>query len=153
MSTEWAAFRDKFQLGRLTIAENEHWVWSLRPVQCTLGASVLSLRRAALRMAELTDAEGAGLVNMSRALEGRLSRLFQFEKINYLMLMMVDAHVHFHVVPRYVRAVDRFGVVWKDPGWPGFPHLSEGPGVDPEVHAAVLSAMRGSLSSSASKAG
>ena len=34
-------------------------------------------------------------------LEGALRATFDHQKINYLALMMVDPHVHFHVIPRY----------------------------------------------------
>ncbi len=42
------------------------------------------------------------------------------------MLMMVDPHVHFHVIPRYDgdRAWD--GVEFADAGWPGPPDLKSG---------------------------
>ena len=32
---------------------------------------------------------------------GRSTSFCAYERINYLMLMMVDPHVHFHVIPRY----------------------------------------------------
>jgi diadenosine tetraphosphate (Ap4A) HIT family hydrolase len=44
--------------------------------------------------------------------------------MNYLMLMMVDKHVHFHVIPRYEKEVELFGEIWKDTSWPGIPNLS-----------------------------
>ena len=45
--------------------------------------------------------------------------------MNYLMLMMVDAHVHFHVLPRYADVLDRVGQQWRDPAWPGPPGLAD----------------------------
>ena len=34
-------------------------------------------------------------------IEATLQPTIGYERINYLMLMMVDPHVHFHVFPRY----------------------------------------------------
>ena len=45
------------------------------------------------------------------------------DKINYLMLMMVDPHVHFHIFPRYQGNRSIVGLVLADHGWPGPPDL------------------------------
>jgi len=34
-------------------------------------------------------------------IESALGSFVQYQKLNYLMLMMVDPQVHFHVIPRY----------------------------------------------------
>jgi diadenosine tetraphosphate (Ap4A) HIT family hydrolase len=39
------------------------------------------------------------------------------------MLMMVDPHVHFHVLPRYATAQAFDDLNFADPGWPGAPDL------------------------------
>ena len=44
---------------------------------------------------------GAVVADIERALKAA----FAYEKINYLMLMMVDPNVHFHVIPRYSETV------------------------------------------------
>jgi diadenosine tetraphosphate (Ap4A) HIT family hydrolase len=46
-----------------------------------------------------------------------------YERINYLMLMMVDPDVHFHVIPRYAGQRDFAGTSFPDGGWPGPPQL------------------------------
>ena len=38
--------------------------------------------------------------------------------------MMVDPHVHFHVIPRYSSPRDFEGCACGDPGWPKTPELS-----------------------------
>ncbi len=48
----------------------------------------------------------------------------RWNKINYLMLMMVDPDVHFHVLPRYEEAQEFGGTTYPDPGWPGAPELA-----------------------------
>ncbi|MDD4048623.1 MAG: hypothetical protein PHI90_07380 [Clostridia bacterium] len=37
--------KNKFKTEELMIHGTEYWIWSLRPVQATLGAGVLSLKR------------------------------------------------------------------------------------------------------------
>ena len=44
----------------------------------------------------------------------------------YLMLMMVDKEVHFHVLPRYENDQAFGGVVYPDSGWPMAPDLAAG---------------------------
>ena len=48
---------------------------------------------------------------------------FACDKLNYLMLMMVDPDVHFHVLPRYAVEREFGGVRFTDPGWPKVPNL------------------------------
>ena len=75
-------------------------------------------RRAAF--AELAD---VGRRRSSAALAG----FCDYERINYLMLMMVDPNVHFHVIPRYSGArVVRTASTFADAGWPGPPDLEIG---------------------------
>ena len=46
-----------------------------------------------------------------------------YERINYLMLMMVDPYVHFPVIPRYEGSRSLENVEIEDKGWPGPPDL------------------------------
>src|SRR5207253_7578590 len=111
-------FASKFNLAGLTVERYRFWTWSVRPVQCTLGASVLSLNRPCPAWGEVTAEENAGLAEVVAALERRLHARFGYEKINYLMLMMVDPQVHFHVIPRYSARMEMFGEDWHDTAWP-----------------------------------
>jgi len=58
--------------------------------------------------------------------ERMLRACVDYEKINYLMLMMVDPHVHFHVFPRYGSPRSLAGTSMDDTGWPGPPDLKSG---------------------------
>src|SRR5690606_983666 len=104
-----------------TVAEYPHWSVLLRPQQATLGALVLVCREDATAFAEISAAAFAELGLAVREIEATLRRCFAFEKINYLMLMMVDPHVHFHVLPRYSGIREFGGVSFTDPGWPRLP--------------------------------
>ena len=119
-----ADFRAKFRVDELLIAKTPAWSWSLRPGQATLAAGVLSLNRYAASFAEVSAAEMAELAVLVGQLERAVKAAFDYDRINYLMLMMVDHHVHFHVIPRYQGLRQFAGLDWVDGGWPAVPVLS-----------------------------
>ena len=57
--------------------------------------------------------------------EKHLIELFQYDKINYLMLMMVDPNVHFHIIPRYATNRIFHSFEFQDFGWPALPKIAE----------------------------
>ncbi len=126
MSATFGEFQDKFQVDRLAIWRSDHWTWSVRPAHCTLGASVLSLNRWCDSLGGMTADEGAAFAKACNLVEGRYAATFEPAKINYLKLMMVDAHLHFHVIPRYASAQEFHGHHWSDTGWPGPPDITDG---------------------------
>jgi diadenosine tetraphosphate (Ap4A) HIT family hydrolase len=80
--------------------------------------------------ADLPDAAFAELALVSRAIETALSAAVAHEKLNYLMLMMVDPHVHYHVIPRYSGMRTQGGVVFEDHGWAKLPDLAQAVALD-----------------------
>lgn len=114
---------ETFGLADNLLGSFEHWTVVLRPRQITPGSMVLILNRFATSMADLDPAEGAELGRVCGEIESALTEQLGMEKINYLALMMVDPHLHFHVIPRYstpVRVGDHDHV---DASWPGPPDL------------------------------
>jgi diadenosine tetraphosphate (Ap4A) HIT family hydrolase len=136
-----AEFAHKFRLAGLTVKPYRHWVWSLRPVQCTLGASVLSVTTETTRFSDLGAEAFAALAEVVKEVEANLKRAFAYDKINYLMLMMVDPLVHFHVVPRYQGPRTFQGAEWVDKSWGRFPDLA-GPEITPALAKALLQQLR-----------
>lgn len=120
-----ADFRSKFQVEELLIAQTQAWSWSVRPAQPTLGAGILSLNRHAACFSAVRADEMAELSELLGLVERSLKAAFSYDIINYLMLMMVDHHVHFHVVPRYAAPRRFAGLDWVDNGWPAFPALAD----------------------------
>ena len=55
----------------------------------------------------------------------------------YLMLMMVDPHVHFHVLPRYREPRMFAGTVFEDFDWPAPPDVLRKREVSEQVFNAV----------------
>ena len=107
------------------IADYSHWVVLLRPAQATLGACVLACKEPATAYGDISTEAAAQQGLVIAHIETALSAAFAYDKINYLMLMMVDPHVHFHVLPRYAAAPNFAGTTFADSGWPALPQLGE----------------------------
>jgi len=105
------------------VAQSAHWTVLLRPKQPTLGSLVLVCREPAAAFAELSAAAFADLQGIVRRVEIVVRQVSAYERINYLMLMMVDRDVHFHVIPRYDGTRSFHGTEYRDAGWPGPPAL------------------------------
>ena len=114
----------KFGYPTSLLREYRSWVVLLRPAQPTLGSLVLACKEDVNSLGAVSSPAYAELAITIVGLEGALQRAFQFDKINYLALMMVDPHVHFHVIPRYAQARDFRGVRCEDVAWPKPPDLS-----------------------------
>lgn len=131
----------KFKGPETQIAAYQHWSVLVRPKQCTLGALVLVANGPETRFSDLPlpvfNEQGVVIKDIEQV----LSRLFDYDKINYLMLMMVDPNVHYHVLPRY--SGDKTFKTWalQDSGWPGQPDLSGGSD-DPGLVSALVSELR-----------
>ncbi len=131
----------KFGYPETLLHEFKHWLALVRPQQVTLGSLVLAAKSEATAFADLEAAAFAELGTAIAAIEGALKSEFGAEKINYLMLMMADPHVHFHVIPRYSQAQELAGRTLIDAGWPGLPDL----GTAVEADAALLSVLKDRL--------
>jgi diadenosine tetraphosphate (Ap4A) HIT family hydrolase len=101
----------------------EHWSVLVRPKQATLGAMVLIAHAEVTSYGALPAEAHGELASIIPDIERSLAKTFAPQKMNYLMLMMVDPHVHYHVLPRYEAAQEFEGVTITDPGWPGPPDL------------------------------
>lgn len=118
-------FVAKFRVDELLIHATEHWTWSVRPVHSTLGAGVLSLNRRCEAMSDLDGEEAANLAKVCRVIEQTLREFRAPSRMNYVMLMMVDPHLHFHVLPRYPEVQQFDGRDWLDSGWPALPAMGD----------------------------
>ena len=114
---------EKFGYPATLIREFEHWLVLLRPAQVTLGSLVLAAKSDATAYGDLAAEAFAEQADAVRLIERALAEFVRYERINYLMLMMVDPHVHFHVIPRYSVPREWNGIAFPDAGWPGPPQL------------------------------
>jgi diadenosine tetraphosphate (Ap4A) HIT family hydrolase len=128
----------KFGHPATLIRDYRYWCVLLRPAQATLGALILGAKGEARSFAALSPEAFAELATVTHDIEMGLRAFRPFDKLNYLMLMMVDPHVHFHVLPRYAMTQEWNGIAFPDNGWPGPPVLANP--VDPD--AAMLENLR-----------
>jgi diadenosine tetraphosphate (Ap4A) HIT family hydrolase len=105
------------------ICQYDHWAVLVRPAQVTLGSLVLVSTGEETDFGALPADAFAELARIVPSVEAALKSFVGYEKINYLMLMMVDPHVHFHVIPRYSGERTAAGISITDHGWPGPPDL------------------------------
>jgi len=133
------ATMQKFGFPDTCVKEFHHWVVVLRPQQVTLGSLVLICREDATAFSGISSEAFGELPNVLREMETSLSRAFAYNKINYLMLMMVDPEVHFHVFPRYDTPRTFVQQQFLDQGWPGPPILKNPNEIPPEVRHEILS--------------
>ena len=130
---------DKFGYPATLVAEYEHWLVLLRPAQVTLGSLVLAAKSDATAFGDLPPNAHAELKPVTTAIERALGSFVSYVKLNYLMLMMVDPHVHFHVIPRYEGARRWQERNFTDAGWPKVPDLSQAIALDPDEIAELVS--------------
>ena len=113
----------------------------LRPKQPTLGSLVLVCREPVQAFSEVSAQGFADLRGMVQRVEAVLREVVAYERINYLMLMMVDPDVHFHVIPRYSGRATSAASQFPMPAGPGLPALE--PAVAPDAGARSTPAARG----------
>jgi len=105
------------------VREFEHWVVLVRPDQVTLGSLVLAAKSDVTAYGALPPEAFTEQGEIVPAIERALQAFVRYEKINYLMLMMVDPNPHFHVLPRYSETRHWGGLEFPDAGWPKAPQL------------------------------
>ena len=130
---------EKFGWPRTLLREFDHWLLLTRPAQPTLGSLVLAAKSDATAFSDLPPAAYAELATVSAVVERGLREAVRYSKINYLMLMMVDQEVHYHVIPRYEGEREWNGIRFPDAGWPKLPDLNTAVALEePELEALVL---------------
>ena len=110
---------------------SDHWKVILHPLQCGLGNVLLSTRRHAPRMADLSAEEASDFQAVVKAVEPALERAFGALLVNmqyqrnwaYRSLEpdpplkdgRPNPHVHWHIMPRYAAPVSFQNVNFDDP--------------------------------------
>ncbi len=132
----------KFGYPESLIHDYERWVVLLRPHQATLGALVLACKDPAEAFSEISPEAFGELSRVVGDIEAGLSAFRPYQRINYLMLMMVDKDVHFHVLPRYQSDQVFEGTAYPDNGWPAVPDLAGGLQPDGATLAGIREAIK-----------
>ncbi|TCU52999.1 diadenosine tetraphosphate (Ap4A) HIT family hydrolase [Novosphingobium sp. PhB57] len=137
------ATMEKFGYPHTLVAEFAHWVVLARPAQPTLGSLVLAAKSDATAFGDLPGEAHAELKVATAAIEAALREGVGYARLNYLMLMMVDPHVHFHVIPRYEGAREWQGREFVDCGWPKVPDLGHAVALEGDDLSALVDWLKG----------
>ena len=148
MQPSITATKRKFGHPSTLVADYRWWVVLMRPRQVTLGSLVLAAKCDVSAFSDLPPDAFTELGVVIPAIEGALKRGLDYEKINYLMLMMVDPHPHFHVFPRYAGERTLAGISIGDAAFPGPPDLGSGVDLDEAARAALGAALRAAFAGS-----
>jgi diadenosine tetraphosphate (Ap4A) HIT family hydrolase len=136
---------EKFGHPATLIREYQHWVVLLRPAQVTLGSLVLAAKSPATAYGQLPASAFAEQALVVGDIERALTTFCGFDRINYMMLMMIDPHVHLHVIPRYEGKRQWNGLEFADAGWPGPPDLKSAVALDEGQIAALRDELSGAF--------
>lgn len=115
----------KFGYPDSVVKEYSKWLVLARPEQVTLGSLVLACKESAKAFSDIGGGAFQELGTVTRDIESCLGELWSYDRINYLMLMMVDPDVHFHVIPRYDSERTFGGLAFRDGGWPRLPDFGD----------------------------
>lgn len=115
----------KFGYPASLIKEYNNWYLLLRPEQVTIGSLILITKFGEEEYSEISKEAFAELEQIVKEIESVLHDCFEYDKINYLMLMMVDPEVHYHIIPRYSYEIEFEKEKFTDFGWPALPNLLE----------------------------
>src|SRR3989338_2361039 len=113
----------KFRYPELSVKEYNNLVILCRFNHMTLGSLVLFCKDDVNEFSKISKESFAELPQVIIEIETKTKELFQNDKINYLMLMMVDQVVHFHILPSYSSDREFEGFTFKDFSWPKKPNL------------------------------
>lgn len=83
------------------VHEYDHWAVIIRRKQVTAGSLILASKGEETRFSDLPIMAFSEFALVVRDVERVLQKEIRYSHINYLMLMMRDPGVHFHVFPRY----------------------------------------------------
>ena len=144
--SDFNATMRKFGAPQTIIRSYQYWSVMLRPAQATLGALVLAAHEPAEAFSQLSPESFAELHSITGQIESALTKAFQYDKINYLMLMMVDPDVHFHVIPRYAQPRQFADREFIDAGWPAMPNLGQINKTDAAINQRIMNYIQSSWS-------
>jgi len=108
----------KFNYLNSFIKSYTYWNLLLRPGQITIGSLVLICKEPVHHYSNISAEAHAEQGRIIKEIESILKHRFDYSKINYQMMMLVDPDVHFHIIPRYDAAVEFCDIAYKDHFWP-----------------------------------
>jgi len=132
----------KFGYPATLIKTYKYWQLLLRPGQPTLGSLVLVCKESITQYSEISKEAALEHRKVVRQVERVLKHRFAYNKINHLMLMMVDPAVHFHIIPRYDHKVEFCDREYGDTFWPGPAEMGFDLGLDAPYFDELLTTLK-----------
>ena len=124
----------------------EHWTLVLNENQATLGRVFFALKRHETDVAALTEDELLSLWAFLRETRRALTALFAPDHFNYMFLMNLTPHAHFHIFPRYADVREFADQTWVDSCFGDHYDPNETRPVDDAAMEALVSALRHEIS-------
>lgn len=113
----------KFNYPNSLIKEFNNWYLLLRPEQITYGSMVLVEKSSKKQLSKISKKSFLELKEITIKIERLFLTKLKFNKMNYLILMLVDPHVHFHIIPRHKKDIFFNQKKFKDFGYPKPPNF------------------------------
>ena len=111
-------FAGRFSKPELMIKQWNYWSIIFRESTTTLGNCIFICNRECATFSDLTTEEMAEFPELCKWYEDKIKDLYGAVKFNYVAMMMKEEFVHFHVIPRYDKKVEKYGLVWEDIDYP-----------------------------------
>ncbi len=111
-------FAGRFSKLELMVKQGKYWSIIFRESTTTLGNCILICNRECSTFSELKPEEMAEFPTLCAWYENKIKELYGAVKFNYLAMMMKEEFVHFHVIPRYNKLIEKYGLTWVDEDWP-----------------------------------
>ena len=137
----------KFGYPETLLKEFDNWYLLFRLEQVTLGSLILITKNNETSLSSISDSGFNEFSKVIKIIENVLDDTFAFKKINYLMYMMVDPEVHYHIIPRYSEQKYFKDTLFEDKGWPGLPALSEPNMIDKKLQKKIITYLRDKIDS------
>jgi len=130
---------------RGVITANEHWTLVLNENQATLGRVFFALNRHETDITRLTPEEVASLWEFVAQGKEALARLFNPDHYNYMFLMNLTPHAHFHIFPRYASPREFNGQTYADSRYGDHYDPAEDHPLDDATREALVTTIRAAL--------
>lgn len=130
---------------RGVVLSRDHWTLVLNDNQATLGRVFFALNRHETDIAALSDADVLSLWAFVRETKSALAALFAPDHYNFMFLMNLTPHVHFHIFPRYAGPREFAGQTFTDSRWGDHYDPAESRALDPDAETEMIALLRHAL--------
>ena len=134
---------------RGVVCRNDYWTLIVNDNQATLGRVFFALNRHETDIAALSDPEVLSLWAFVRETKAALTALLAPDHFNFMFLMNLTPHVHFHLFPRYAAPREFAGETFADTAYGGHYDPAETRALPADAEAALLAALRRALTEAA----